>query len=371
MKLTSLIHCSFILFFLVIPTTQTLGNGKLFAKKDAPPEITSMRAILYYMDQTEILLIQPRISIKSAVDQNNIGWIIPIPGIPEVATTSAELTDRTFRFFNQNTRPEVRYLSSEAYQHFLAFLILFCFIAFPASLVIMVNDKFAKARIPILISLVALVVVAITLLIVLPPYLKNPSESKVEIFTDAQFGIYDVKVITSDNDESLIQWLNQNDFKFNSNDVILFSDYIKKKWSFVAVNLSTEFEEKQDNKETLSEGLATPLILKFESDHPFYPLALSGTGDYDAELMLYLVSDSKWDTKDNLTLRFADFYIKSMSEYELMSQSNSSGIFKDFYINQEYVCRFYDLLTPEEMNKDLIFEKQSNNASYQEEIIHW
>jgi hypothetical protein len=96
-------------------------------------------------------------------------------------------------------------------------------------------------------------------------------------------------------------------------DTTVFDSYVSKGWCFVVAIINPSRGEEEHM--IVSEGLAAPLILRFPHTTPIYPLALTGTGGFDTEILVYLASSEKMTAHDRLTLRFAgemeDMYERS------------------------------------------------------------
>ena len=131
----------------------------------------------------------------------------------------------------------------------------------------------------------------------------------VDIIAKNRAGIYDVSVVRSDNADDLISWLNDNEFQFGDEDKAAFEDHIARGWCFVVAKVNPT--EQQKGYEIITEGLVAPLLLRFPCEKPIYPVALTGTGGHNTEILLYLASERKMSAEGRLTLRFAEKFNKS------------------------------------------------------------
>ena len=197
----------------------------------------------------------------------------------------------------------------------------------------------------------------------------------MDILETDNVGIYDIKVISSDNSMVLIYWLNENGFVFDQNDKDAFESYIKKDWCFVTAKINPKLNEKEDY-EIAYEGLAAPLIMRFESEKPIYPMALTGTGGFNTEVLIYLATDQKMICDEQMTLRYAkendfskryNYYFKNTDR----SSMDPKNFFTEEDFNLSYLCKFKATLTPEQMQEDIVFEQAPDNEPYREHIVEW
>lgn len=125
----------------------------------------------------------------------------------------------------------------------------------------------------------------------------------VDIIKAEKAGIYDVKVITSETAESIIDWLKDNSFNFDDNDTEVFQDYIDRNWCFVVAKVGSD--KKVETGKIVAKGMVAPLILKFKTEKAIYPLALTSTIGTDTEVLLYTLSKDKLTCNEQLTLKHA------------------------------------------------------------------
>jgi len=189
----------------------------------------------------------------------------------------------------------------------------------------------------------------------------------VDVIKEQRVGIFDVKVVKSDNSADLVAWLNKNNFKFGKEDKAGFDSYIARGWCFVVANIKPDKEQKAS--EIVSEGLAAPLILRFPVKEPVYPVILTGTGNHDTEILIYLAANSKMTCDNRLSLRYAG---NALTLDELTTGVEP----KDFFTLKElssysYLCKFRDILTPAGMAQDIIFTPAADNTPYREHLVKW
>ena len=192
----------------------------------------------------------------------------------------------------------------------------------------------------------------------------------VEVIKAEQVGIYDVKVIRSDSADAILAWLQENEFGFNENDTKVFEDYISRDWCFVTAKINPQPDT--EVREIAVEGLAAPLILKFDTEKAVYPMALTSTIGINTEVLLYTMSDKKLSCGEFLPLRYANS--KSFSLTYLFPEEEVNQEIVDFLGSlpmRMILCKFEGILTPEQMEQDIIFEYALDNEPYKETKVVW
>ncbi len=339
-----------------------------------PVDIPYQRAFLVYNEGIETLILQSKYEFSQTKDVNEIGWIVPVPSVPEIASADA---DKTFWFFfhsSLSTQPKIIEIGRIIYLLFismlLAAIVLFIvfFLLYPFLRIIGMskttwnhwNGLFSRIGI---ISFIVLLISGFFM-----PALSKVGAGDVEVVKAEQVGIYDVKVVKGDTAQAILDWLKENNFKFNENDREVFSNYVNKKWCFVT---ATVRQNTRDEKISVR-GLVAPLILKFESDKAIYPLALTSVIGSQTEILLYTLSDNKLSCNERMKLRYSgtirtkDFF-DSLLTY---SQTETKSIF-DGLSEKMTICRFKGKLTSEQMKQDLEFEDAKDNEPFRERRIVW
>lgn len=218
---------------------------------------------------------------------------------------------------------------------------------------------------------------AVTIIAVLMLGMTMPSLSRtrggagVDVVKEEKAGIYDVKVIRGQNAEAILEWLKENRFSFGDEDRQAFQDYADRDWCFVTAKVDPALGA--DEKKIVSEGMAAPLILKFASERPVYPLALTATAGTDTEILIYTLSDMKLACGGRLTLRHAR---QTKTEPLLRSLATQAEVeqwplLRDLPETPMMLCKFKGRLTPAQMRQDLEFTVAPDNEPYRERRIAW
>jgi len=344
-----------------------MADGKMYWRETVPPEIPYQRALILYRDGMETLVLQSKYEIPEKPESASLGWVVPVPAVPEVASMEAHKARQMFMSLAIRSRPNVIDRTNIFFALFLAItatsfliLLIWVFSYFISSSTI---SRFRQKLIIFAFS---------SLLLCMIVGIFAPSLSKslgVDVISEHRVGVYDVRVVKSDNTEELIAWLNINEFKFGEEDQTAFDNYISRGWCFVVANINPTSE--QSERQVESEGLAAPLILRFDSDKPVYPVLLTGTGGYDTEILIYLVAETKMTCDDRLTLRFAGEISDDYFAPYLLGAVEPAGFLTAENLLCSYLCKFRDTLTAEQMKEDITFAPASDTTPYRERIVTW
>ena len=358
---------------LIFSTTagQSLADGKMFWPEKVPPKVPYQRALILFGDQTETLVLQSKYEINAINEASNLGWVVPVPAVPEVASMPAVMAHQMFLFLSMNSRPQVTRIVPTVFALLffgiaglslltLLICLVSCFLPIPQWIRV---NRGCLARYSMYGLLVCLLVA-----LGLPAFAAAGSSLGVEVVAQHRVGIYEVSVVRTGDADGLIDWLNKHDFNFGEQDTAVFDSYVSKGWCFVVAIINPITGENE--RRIVSEGLAAPLILRFPHEHPIYPVALTGTGGFETEILIYLASSTKMSSHDRLTLRFAGkMYERSL---ELLSgEIEPEGFFDPKMMNYPYLCKFKDRLTPEKMGQDIIFRQAKDEEPYREHIVKW
>ena len=358
--------------FLAAITSAAYADGKMYWRDTVPPDIPYQRALILFDEGTQTLILQSKYEVPKGDNPPPIGWVVPVPAAPELASMPADLAARVFFDLGRNSRPKVTDVAGSLF--FVLFTtvaglslatLLLCLLSFVLPLPQWVKrNRDALSRYA-LCGLFGCFVMAR-----LFSSLGSPTRGGggVDVISEQQVGIYDVRVVRSAESGPLIAWLNENDFKFGEADTAAFDSYVSKGWCFVVAVINPGAEV--DKREVVSGGLAAPLIMRFPCANPVYPLALTGTGGFETDILVYLASTSKLTCDGRLTLRFAgEMWGETL--VDLAIRAEPEGFFDLDAMDFPYLCKFRDTLTPEQMREDIVFTKAADNAPYREHIWRW
>lgn len=361
-----------VIVILAATAAQSMADGKMFWRENIPPKIPYQRALILFDEGTETLILQSRYEIPEGDDKSKLGWVVPVPAVPEVASMPADMARHMFMYLSMTSPPRVTRISPTVFVVLfltVAGLSLLTLLLCLLSFVLPFPQRFKENRGRLArYSFWGLLLVCFVAAIIIPSFASARGSLGVDVIAEHRAGIYDVKVVRSDDSKDLVTWLNHHHFKFGDEDTAAFDSYVSKGWCFVVAIINPSAGE--DKRRIVSEGLAAPLILRFPHASPIYPLALTGTGGFDTEILVYLASSTKMTANDRLTLRFAgEMYKRNL---ELLSvHTDPEGFFEPEKMAYPYLCKFKDRLTPDRMSEDIIFTKAEDDEPYREHIVKW
>ena len=350
-----------------------LADGKMFWKEEIPPTIPYQRALILFKEGSETLVLQSRYEIPKAKDKASLGWVVPVPAVPELASMAADDAQHLFMRLSLSSRPRVTRISDTVIAVLviglpaaLGLALLYCLLSFIGPWASPDRQKHSTklARIALYGLLAWLLLLAI---LFLGARAWKGGSDGVDVITEQRVGIYDVRVVKAADTRDLIAWLNANEFKFGDEDKVSFDSYVAKGWCFVVANINPTGA--QSDGEIVAEGLAAPLILRFPVKDPIYPVALTATGHHDTEILIYLASATKMTCDKRLKLKFA----KAVDYPPVSNLLNvePTGFFDNEDWSYHYLCKFKDTLSSAQMTEDITFTAAPDNEPYREHVVKW
>lgn len=359
----------FAILVLLLPACSALADGKLYARESVPPDVPYQRALILFQAGQQTLVLQSKFETSGThLADSVLGWVVPAPAVPELASMNAQDAWRLFRDLGTFSSPKVTQLGGMIST--VLFLIVFatsiislllCLLSFFVPQLKSISKLRGRLARFALYGLIA----CILALFAIPSFIRAQDAFGVDVLSSEQIGIYDAKVIKSDSSAALIAWLNENGFQFTPSDAPIVDGYIKEDWCFVVAKVRPE----EASSVTLgSDGLIDPLILRFASDSPVYPLALTSTIGVETEVLLYLLSDRRMECGERMKLHFAGRYDAEILNF---LTRDSKEYFRPWETSLGYLCKFKGRLTSAQMKEDLSFAPVNKDSPYREHIIKW
>jgi hypothetical protein len=369
---------TFAAFLCVLMASQAMADGKMYGREKVPPGIPYQRALILYADGIETLILQSKYDI-SAPEEDSLGWVVPVPAEPEIASIHPLVADSIFSRLSWQTAPRVtriRTLVSAVIFLAVGACTLLAFVLFALSFGPTVPLSYRKNRSQLArYGCFGLILgIGLAFLSLVFPALfgvRGMETDGVAVLSAGAVGNYDVMTIRSDDSGDLISWLNARDFQYGDEDKAAFDAYVENGWCFVVAMINPNLEN--EGWGLKREGLPPPLVLRFPYEQPIYPLRLTGTGGFDTEILIYLTCDQKMMCDDRFTLHYAGATSPNFSFRYLAKEESVDPA--EFFTSQNldfpYLCKFKATLTPAQMGQDLVFAPADDNSEFKEHLVEW
>jgi hypothetical protein len=362
-----------------------LADGKVFPPTAYPVEvrIPDQRAILAWSNGVERLVIETRFTGAGT----NFAWVVPLPSAPKVEAATRGL----FPTLTHLLRPRVIH-SVPAWWRLVMFasaigwLVLtvrqsgkirwFDWVAGIAVGFAVGGEELALLGIPVLsacmISVFGVRVKKLTfgevLMVVLIHFLavalllpalakakaKGGSDS-VEVLDRQLAGDFETTTLTARDPGALRDWLNTNGYVLPKDVEPVIADYLRDGWVFVASKV------RRDATSTEA-GSLHPLSFTFAAKEPVYPLRLTGVGNGNLEVDLFVFGPER--------AKVAGFKVRDAVRPQIMETTTESlqlggrisGLplahagLQEAAGNAAFVTRLQGTLTPEQMRQDAVIQ---------------
>jgi len=200
---------------LIFPLT-VKGDGGFFPPPDFYLRQTQQKAVILYDEGVETLII----SVIFQGDAKDFGWVVPTPSRPEI-----------------DEAPDELFVSLE-------------------ELTGITRWKDYGGPVPL-----------------------EEFKQEVEVLETKEVGIFEAKLLKSDDPKALANWLAENNYQFPKEGSYVLESYVENNWYFVAVKVRPDLVW-GDATAKLQSGHATPIKLTFEADKIVYPLKISSLNKY-------------------------------------------------------------------------------------------
>jgi hypothetical protein len=103
-------------------------------------------------------------------------------------------------------------------------------------------------------------------------------------------GIYDVALVASGDGRALQSWLDDHGFALPNDGQAVLDAYARKGWVIAAIRIDPQAENETTNDD-LANGVIQPIVFRFATDEPVFPLRISALGGHESEVLLYVLSE--------------------------------------------------------------------------------
>ncbi len=346
------------------------ADGKMFWKVDLPSgTLPDQRAIIFHHDGKQTLLVQSMVKSADGTTPDEVAWVIPVPAVPEVGAIDEELggshaVDPLFRSLSAVSRPQI-YSVSE-------YLMLFARIAwlFIPLILLIEYRRQGEFRSNHQLVFFGWLVLLLPILGGFSSFGGQARGFGVEVVSSGRLGHHDFAVVRSEKADALVSWLRDRKYAVGPADETVISQYVKQGWCFVATRLDTRREGAQ------SQGLAAPLILRFPSADPVYPMALTGSGGYATKVLLHVFADHPVNSNGKITRRFSgpnplgpNGEIFRVFAAVLKPESLLPESAPEFAL--PWLTTFQQTLQPHEMSEDILLRPSKEAKPYRRVEWQW
>jgi len=350
---------------LILGGGMALGDGKVFVRERVPVSIPYQRALILFGEGTQTLVIQSQYKISGKAGKESQGWVVPVPAPPELASMDADRADVLFSDLDRVTAPT----ATRIREYLLIACLLGCPILSLLCLGLSFMPRFAGFKRGLRSTSWYSLLASVLLFFGVPLFLSASKGMPVlEIVDSRRVGIFDVRVIRSATGDGLLAWLNENSFQFGPEDRQAIDSYVKRGWCFVAAKI--EPPAGTPESAFVSNGLLAPLILRFPTPDPVYPVALTATGGHRTQILVYLASDTPMRTSSPLILRYFASRDSWLPLY-LLAWVNPGEFLNEARLDFRCLSKFKATLKSQEMANDIEFHPAPDTHPYREHVYRW
>lgn len=233
------------------------ADGKVFqrmAEDQRGATMPDQQALIYFKNGVETLAIETRVTGAAS----DFAWVVPLPAAPEITAATPGLF-KTLRAMHQ---PRI-------VANYRGFAVVMISIA----VVLMVGLVVKRARATMLVG----VIVAFCVVVMMLPSLGKARGSggvqatQVTELSRHLVGDFDVTVVQSSEAGALVRWLDERDYHVSEAAKTVIAAYVADGWVFAATRLRADRADERQLTVT-----PHPLVFKFRTDAPVYPMRLTG-----------------------------------------------------------------------------------------------
>ena len=341
-----------------------LGDGKVYvALEEVPAHIPYQRALILFDEGKQTLVLQSKVETGEAAESAGpLAWVVPLPSVPELDSFPATFAYPVFFFLGMRSQPNVISIRTWIPIVMLfgsAGLFLFFFLR-GARMAGLDGCRGIRRRNEICMMVSG--VVFLLLMFGIPAFSLAGEGVDAEVVKAEQVGIHEVRVIRSDDSSALLEWLTTNGFAFSQDDLPVLDRYVERGWCFVVSKVGAADVEAHQ-----VQGLIDPLVMRFESERPVYPLALTATQGLSTQVLVYLLADRKMVGEGPLKLRYA----RRLQDPFFEDHEGLMPGLQSWERELAYLHRFRSKLSPKDMLEDAIFVPAEDDEPVRETVVRW
>jgi len=314
------------------------ADGKVFPPTAYPlPDIPEQQALIHYANGIEKLVIQTSFTGQGT----NFAWIVPLPAVPTIEPVTSGL----FPTLQYQFRPAVRHNETVWFGGLVALYALIRLLwktsatgkmtladwlsclAFGGGSSLLIDSPWPLIvlTLPILLAVqrirqgtenkwavlwMFLIVAALSSLLL--PALSTAgvtvaSTGTVIVHDRQTVGSYETAVVSAQKADELMDWLKANGFATPAEITTVVADYIKDGWVFAAARLA--------RKDAQGGNTIHPLLFTFPTDKPVYPMRLTGVGNGNLKVELYVFGTQRAKAEHFMVSRCAEVTYPATNNY--------------------------------------------------------
>lgn len=91
---------------------RTRADGKFFYVERVPVGVPYQRAFILFHEGSQTLVIQSKYELSQSAAVDSLGWVVPVPLVPEIDSVDAVVAKMFFFHASFLTQPKLYYISS-------------------------------------------------------------------------------------------------------------------------------------------------------------------------------------------------------------------------------------------------------------------
>jgi len=108
--------------------------------------------------------------------------------------------------------------------------------------------------------------------------------------THHDVGLYDVTLLDGGDGDALGQWLDAHGYELPDGAPVVLNEYAQKGWTLAAIKIDPD-QATGSTSDDLKNGEIDPILFRFASAEPVFPLRISSLNGHPSEVLLYILAD--------------------------------------------------------------------------------
>lgn len=183
----------------------------------------------------------------------------------------------------------------------------------------------------------------------------------VSVINEQSVGIFDAVTLSATDPDALINWLQENQYKYSVNDKDILDYYIQRGWVFTVMKIDTSSDRGEEYMYNIN-----PVLFSYSANSLVYPVRLTSINSGDrTDIIVYVLSDSK------MTFSGARIdYANRIDDKELESIMEYYPAFGGLIGQQRYLTRIRRTFSIMEMEVDIEIINAPDNEEFRKVIYY-